>query len=293
MPITGASVSWMPGPAEEAEDAQGCKPGTDTAARAGPTSSSTRMLVPRQLPSKARSAGGHGGLAWEQGQHCCWCSTGTPCQGTACTRPPEQHGFYARGGQGWWGPGLGHRTRLDSASPCDLGGQTHPRTAAPGPSIALLQHIGFSSTPPAVAGLWASPLGAASSTGAVTTSARHQDVPTPTGTCFCHERPLHGNPLCRTEEPGHVSFCLWPGQGLVVLCFCSCCKLTAKVSLYTEYLQILIYICISFCYSIFICSGSTNDVFFLFTDATGQENDGGFVWPVGFVCVTVEDAGLY
>lgn len=78
-----------------------------------------------------------------------------------------------------------------------------------------------------------------------------------------------------------------------MLCFCSCCTLTAKVSLYTEYLQILIYICISFCYSIFICLGSTNDVFFLFTDATGQENDGGFVWPVGFVCVTIEDAGLY
>lgn len=100
-------------------------------------------------------------------------------------------------------------------------------------------------------------------------------------------------PLCCTAEPGRLSFCPWPGRGLVVLCFCSCCKLTAKVSLYTEYLQILIYICISFCYSIFICSGSTNAVFFLFTDATGQENDGGFVWPVGFVCVTVEDAGLY
>ena len=120
-----------------------------------------------------------------------------------------------------------------------------------------------------------------------------QDVPATTGMCFCHKCPLHGSPCCHTEELGCISFCPWPCQGLVVLCFCSCCKLTAKVSLYTEYLQILIYICISFCYSIFICSGSTNDVFFLFTDATGQENDGGFVWPVGFVCVTVEDAGLY
>uniref|UniRef100_A0A8C6ZEV2 Uncharacterized protein n=1 Tax=Nothoprocta perdicaria TaxID=30464 RepID=A0A8C6ZEV2_NOTPE len=64
-----------------------------------------------------------------------------------------------------------------------------------------------------------------------------------------------GRPLCCTMDPGHVSFCPWPSPGLVVLCFCSRCKLTAKVSLYTEYLQILIYICISFCYSIFICSG--------------------------------------
>lgn len=114
-------------------------------------------------------------------------------------------------------------------------------------------------------------------------SPRTQDMPPPWGH-LCHQHPVpHG-----TAGRSHSA----PSRGSVVLCFCSCCKLTAKVSLYTEYLQILIYICISFCYSIFLCSGSTNAVFFLFTDATGQERDGGFVWPARCVCVTVAAAGL-
>lgn len=160
------------------------------------------------------------------------------------------------------------------APPRHPGGPTPPRAAAPILSIASHQRVGLGSARGA-AGRWVpslSPL-----------AAGLQDKPTAAGTS------LPPAPLCCTAEPRRLSFCPWPGRGLVVLCFCSCCKLTAKVSLYTEYLQILIYICISFCYSIFICSGSTNAVFFLFTDATGQENDGGFVWPVGFVCVTVED----
>lgn len=185
-------------------------------------------------------------------------------------------------------------TWLDSETPHHPGEQTHPRAAVLGLSITRLQHFGFKSALPAVAGLQAPPLDTPSSAGAVTIPTHHwhpghlhhhRDV-------FLPQMPSPWELLCR-EELGCVSFCLWPTWGLVVLCFCSCCTLTAKVSLYTEYLQILIYICISFCYSIFICLGSTNDVFFLFTDATGQENDGGFVWPVGFVCVTIEDAGLY
>lgn len=109
-------------------------------------------------------------------------------------------------------------------------------------------------------------------------SPRTQDTP-PSWGHLCHQHPvLHGTAGCSPSAPG---------RGSVVLCFCSCCKLTAEVSLYTEYLQILIYICISFCYSIFLCSGSTNAVFFLFTDATGQEHDGGFVWPARCVCVSL------
>lgn len=159
---------------EETEDAQTCMPGADTTARAGPTSSWTRVPVPgKQLP-KARSAGGHTGLVWEQGQRHCPCGMGNLCRGTTCTQPLQQHRFYTHGGQGWWGPDLGHCTQLDGASPCHLGGQTHPRAAAPHLSVALLQRIGFRSAPPAAAGLQASPPGASGSMGAVTFSAHQQ-----------------------------------------------------------------------------------------------------------------------
>lgn len=79
MLATRASALWVLGPAEEAEDAQACKPGAGTAAKAGPISSWTRVLVPGQHPSKACRAGGCAGLAWEQGLCCCRCSTGSPC----------------------------------------------------------------------------------------------------------------------------------------------------------------------------------------------------------------------
>lgn len=55
-----------------------------------------------------------------------------------------------------------------------LGRQTHPRAAAPGSSISLLQHIGFRSAPPAAARLRASPPGTASFVGAITIPAHHR-----------------------------------------------------------------------------------------------------------------------
>ena len=120
------------------------KPGADTAARAGPTSSWTQVQVPGQHLSKACSARGHAGLAREQGQHHCQCSVRSPCRGTTHTRPLQQHCFYARGGQGQWGP--------DRVSPLH-------RSSA---SASGLQ-----------AGLRASPLGASGSMGAITIPAHH------------------------------------------------------------------------------------------------------------------------
>lgn len=160
-----------PSPGPQPCECQGClkrlkmpKPGADTAAMTGPTSSWTQVPMLMQLLSEVSSAGD---TLWAQGQHHCRCSMGTPWQCTAFTQLPQHHRFSA-----CWGP------RMVGAQPGTLHTAEQHVTTSPwwtnssqGCSSRSLQHsapcISFRSAPPAVNGLCASPLGASSSMGAI------------------------------------------------------------------------------------------------------------------------------
>lgn len=156
-----------------------------------------------------------------------WCGSRGSTWGARVPHAPDLRSSIVStttgGGRAWWGPDLGHCTELDSASPHHPGGQTHPRAAAPGLSMAPLQPIIFRAAPPAAARVWVSPTGASSSVGAVAIPAHHQHPGRSHhhGDMFLPQTPSPPEPprLHRGAGTRLVLPVAWPGLGCVVFLF--------------------------------------------------------------------------